>query len=85
MAYILKADGTKVSNVEGTGPRGKFTLVQMQQAVGGYIEAVPGSNLRAWCNEEGRLTGLPFNVVASLQFGQTLVGDVLVLEEGDKQ
>jgi hypothetical protein len=53
--------------------------------VGGYIEAVPGTNARAYCNEEGMLTGLPFNAIASHLFGMALVGNVVVLETGDKQ
>lgn len=85
MAYILKADGTRVDGVVGEGKKGKFTLEQMQGAVGGYIEGVPGQNHRVWCNEDGLLTGLPPNEVASRQFNCYLVGDVLVLEKGDKQ
>jgi len=83
MAIILKADGTQVKDVRGEGPHGEFTLEQMQKAVGGYIEAVPGTNMKVWCNEEGRLLGLPVNSAASV-FNQVLVGDVIVLEEGDE-
>lgn len=85
MAFILKADGTRVDGVMGAGARGKLTLEQLQEAVGGYIEGVPGTNHRAWCNEDGRLQGLKVNTAASLMFNQVLVGDVLVLEEGDRQ
>jgi hypothetical protein len=31
------------------------------------------------------LTGLPFNAIASHLFGMALVGNVVVLETGDKQ
>ncbi len=82
MATILKADG-KVEAVIGTGERKRLTLEQMQAAVGGWIQPVPGTNYRAWCNEEGRLQRLPLNVQATSQFHQQLVGDVLVLTEAE--
>ena len=84
MATIYRADNTRVENLKGTGREGRFTLKQMQDAVGGYIEAVPGSNLRAFCNEDGRLMKLPLNQGASYLFGMLLVGDVLFMEECDK-
>ena len=37
---------------------------QLSDAVGGYIELVPtGRDIDLFCNEEGKLTGLPFNMV----------------------
>ena len=56
----------------------------MQAAVGGYIETVPHSNSRAYANEEGLVHGLPFNPVASRRFDYPLVGDVFVLDKGDR-
>lgn len=47
------------------------TLEQLQAIVGGYIEAVPlfesfgGSPCVAFCNEEGKLIGLPYNDLAT--------------------
>jgi hypothetical protein len=61
------------------------TLTQLQEAVGGYIEPIPGANGRAYFNEEGRLKGLPKNPVASMIFGLPIVGDVVKLEEGEQQ
>lgn len=59
----------------------KFELTELQKFVGGYIELVPGTAKRGkpqtFCNEEGRLKGLPVNPRASFEFGTTLVGDVL--------
>lgn len=55
----------------------KFALEELQKFVGGYIEAVPYANPVAYCNEEGRLNGLPTNVCASRRFKQELVGDVI--------
>ena len=41
------------------------TLTTLQDAVGGYIEAVDLSDrLTMWCNEEGKLIGLPHNTLA---------------------
>jgi len=61
------------------------TLDELQALVGGYIEAVPGSDHRAFCNEEGLLLGLPFNARASLRFGVPLVGPVVELEPGEAE
>jgi len=78
---IYKTDGT----IETVTLTKKVTLEQLQTAVEGYIEAVPGSRHRAYCNEEGRLRGLPVNARASLRFAQVLVGNVVELEPGDRQ
>jgi hypothetical protein len=63
----------------------KVTLAQLQEAVGGYIEAIPGTRGRAYANEEGLLRNLPPNGAASYRFNMRLVGDVVELETGDKQ
>ena len=86
MATLYKADkdSLPVEGIKGTGTDGRFTLQQLQDAVGGYIEGIPGTNNRAWCNEEGLLLGLEMNTIASLMFGQQLVGDVLVMDDEDK-
>lgn len=81
MAVVYRATG----EVEHRPIGHKYTLKDLQQAVGGYIEAVPGSKARAYCNEEGLLLKLPYNVEASARFGIPLVGDVIELEKGDKQ
>jgi uncharacterized protein DUF3846 len=54
-----------------------FSLKELQQFVGGYIEYVPHSTPIAYCNEEGRLKNLPLNRRASVEFQQLLVGDVI--------
>lgn len=39
------------------------SLESMQGIVGGYIEPVSvGNGLTLWCNEEGKVTGLPLNL-----------------------
>lgn len=65
------------------------TLTIMQQAVGGLIEAVNLSpKCTLWCNEEGKLNGLPVNILASYIWHKALwprveekdvvVGDVII-------
>lgn len=80
MARIIKADGTH-TDIVGAGVDGRLTLEQMQEAVGGYIEPVPGSGLTAFCNEDGRQLELRPNLNASIFFGQELLGDVIVLTD----
>lgn len=72
-------------------------LEYLQKAVGGYIEAIPGfTKLNgepcvAFCDEEGKLKGKPYNAAATQLWTQcfkgpiddVLVGDILVLT-GDK-
>lgn len=41
-------------------------LSSLQAIVGGFIEAVTLPDCHLYCNEEGKLTGLPFNQLASL-------------------
>jgi hypothetical protein len=65
-------DGNKIRVVivePGNEPKEKGisnTLEELQNIVGGYIEAIPlhneiGSDLNIVCNEEGKLLGLPLN------------------------
>ena len=80
------------------------TLAELQAAVGGYIETVPhfetyeGEAAVAFCNEEGKVDGLPLNGVATeawakalgmeagnVPWGDVLVGDVVILWGGTKK
>lgn len=89
---ILMTDGT----VEKLEPLVRVpTLEVMQQAVGGYIETVPffnqyeGQDAVAFCNEEGKLEGLPVNATATELWHKqypaddVLVGNVIVLTGDD--
>jgi len=80
MAYIIKSDSTIVQLPIGK----KYSLHELQAVVGGYIELIPGSGGRAYCNEDGKRLKLPINERASAQFMQHLVGDVIILEAGDR-
>jgi hypothetical protein len=50
------------------------SLVRIRKVVGGYIEMVPlwstflGDPCVAYCNEEGKLEGLPINKTASISW-----------------
>lgn len=64
---------------------GDDNLAQLQEAVGGLVEAIDLTpNLTLWCNEEGKLRDLPINFSATLlwekYFGQTdvILGNVIL-------
>ena len=72
LVVILKTDGTRWRATQPKAP----DLDQMQKAVGGFIETVPhftkltheGEHLsrgHCFCNEEGKITGLPINEQAT--------------------
>lgn len=71
-------DATEVAPKNGTD----FQLDELQEFVGGYIEIVTARDGRLIVlNEEGKLNGLPVNVVATILYGNpddAIVGDVLV-------
>lgn len=63
LAIKLNTDG--IATEVALAPSGK-QLQQLQDAVGGWVEAVDLSpTLTMWCNEEGKLNGLPFNSLAT--------------------
>lgn len=87
---ILRADGTDEVTAQIEPP----SLDQLQAAVGGYIERVPGFDrfddkpCLAFCHEEGKLRGQRFNSLAtsfwyaSVGFAamdDALVGDVVIV------
>jgi len=82
MATILKADGTKVELGD------KPAFAKIQEAVGGYVElvgspALQREGLALAVNEDGRLLKLEENPHASALAGQLIVGDVVVVEDGE--
>jgi hypothetical protein len=95
MARWLKADGTE----EQVHPKGqRWTLEELQKLVGGFIEAPPWLKpIRMVWNEEGALRGLPVNDAATaivrervlrdgqpLRYLPTIVGDTVLLDEGER-
>lgn len=94
MARLLGADGSE-TKVAANGK--KFSLVELQAYVGGYIQVLDHwvtvlgkrQRVRMIINEEGKLRGLPYNKVATELIGEVLmpgdhiVGTALVLEKGE--
>ena len=93
MAILIKANRV----VEKVLPKNKktFTLAELQEYVGGYIEIVPIEKVPHFymrdalmvVNEEGKLNGLPINIIATdiylynhtgIMGVDTIVGDVLI-------
>jgi hypothetical protein len=90
---IIKVDGS----AELIELDRKPDLVDLQETVGGYIEIVPmfetfgGRECVCFCNEEGKLDGLPVNIVATQHWvNQTgpiddfLVGNVVICQGDDE-
>lgn len=83
-AEIFKTDGTRHEILPKDGKY--FSLEEIQEIVGGYIQMIPCVNPDYLCimNEEGKLKGLPFNGLATeevddnLFMGDYIVGDVLI-------
>lgn len=81
MPVILRTDGT-MEEIEELEP----TLDKLQAAVSGLIQYVPthdGGFL--YCNDEGKLMGLPVNIgatiIANTYSGDYVVGDVVIYSE----
>lgn len=105
MALLISADDSirKLSPQDLDGSRdneGVFSLADMQQMVGGYIQAVRLSPVivhedtrYTWLiiNEEGKLLSLPINnnatlmAVTAIRHDDYIVGDALMLEEHEFQ
>lgn len=100
MTHILTtihADGSKTVSDSPKSP----ALDALQKAVGGYIETVPlftryeGRPCAAYCNEDGKVNGLPANKAATALWaaqpqtkgqplGDFLVGDVVIVQTKPK-
>jgi len=85
MAFVIRTDGTS----ERLWGDDKPTLTQIQEVVGGWIEHVPiiMEGMYMYCNEEGKLKGLPPNWLATnlIDFDDVICGDVVIMEEGDEE
>jgi hypothetical protein len=86
MAKIIKFDGETIEVKPENGT--DFSLEELQEIVGGYIETVPtykrGEILVV--NEEGKLLGLPFNREATVLariYNDYIAGDALLCKEDE--
>jgi len=83
-AMVIKQDGTFHGIDLGESPEEEYSAIS--SAVGGMVQCVPlgESDLMLWCNEEGKLIGLPYNESATnvwvKYWGQTdvMVGDCVI-------
>jgi len=81
MATIYKTNGEVIETTPKNGR--DFSLEEMQEIVGGFIEIVYLDNGQLMIvNEEGKINGLPLNENASMLVGYTdlIMGDVLVCD-----
>ena len=90
MGQLIKSSGevTEVKPANGKD----FSLQELQQMVGGWIETFWIDNKRWVVNEEGLLLDLPKNIKATEtledacgQAVQILVGDVVILDASEIQ
>lgn len=86
--HIIKANGEKIEVAPKFG--NSFTLEELQEYVGGYIEIVRLTDKYLMVvNEEGRLLNLPFNHEATdvaryhkaIYPNDMIVGNALIVEE----
>lgn len=84
--WVITPDGVRTDLPEPAKDNGTFTLQQLQDAVGGYIEVVvpsgpvtPGKVILA--DEEGLIKQLPINVAGSVICGRPVVGNIVVIDE----
>jgi hypothetical protein len=90
MARILKTDGT-LHDLKGTDPKGRLTLRQMQQAVGGDVHVVKLSGdkmqMVILLDVDSSLKPVRINHVATEMYrrntgymGEVIGGDVILCE-----
>ena len=88
MARILKTDGT-LHELKGEGPKGRLTLEQMQQAVGGYVRVVKlsGDKMQMVVDEDAGWKNVPVNRTATEMYrrnsgymGAVIKGDVILCD-----
>jgi hypothetical protein len=84
MADLIRADGT-VTKIQHVGR--KFTLEEVQQLVGGYVQVIRmDDNKLLLCDEDGKSKDKPYNTTATrmaryqyhIKASDFIVGDVLL-------
>ena len=80
---LIKTDGAEST-------KETMTLEEMQAWVGGYVQMVPLPDGRElWCNEEGKIDGLPVNAKATAiwekNYGPTdiIMGNAIISTPGE--
>jgi hypothetical protein len=89
-AIIIPVEGeTKVVDLEA--PEGSLKV--LQNAVGGWVQALDlTERLTMWCDEEGKVTGKPVNILATRMFWNAfgvnddiIVGDIILTGGTDEE
>ena len=86
MAKLFKVGIENPTPITLNPSNGKtFTLEELQEAVGGYVEFVPCAELGVVivCDEEGWIKSKPVNEKASFVAMQMLAGDVLFCDQNE--
>ena len=90
--FVITAKEGYIQPIHAKNPKKGFSLDEMQQIVGGYIQMVDISGRRKMVlNEEGKIHGLSFNEKATHfweeKYGKTdmIVGNVLIMTRGGKE
>lgn len=81
MAKIIKVDGTELE-LKGAGEGGAVTYEQLREAIGGWVELVRCDPevtgfTHFYCDEEGKLKGLPANPKATEMSTYTMPTDIV--------
>jgi len=86
--YIITSIGQIKPMPEPKGDDGKYTLKQLQESVGGYIERVlppvesdVPKGLVFLVDEEGLLKPKTLNALATAMLGAPVVGDLVVIDQ----
>lgn len=88
-AAHIRTDGTH--SFFEYDPFDASSLEQLQQRVGGWIEAAPvfDRRLTMYCNEEGKILGLPINRLATILLQpdahDVIAGDVVLVGGADAE
>lgn len=79
--YVIEVDGRETPYPPKDGER--FTLRELQEAVGGYIEclSIRKTGDLMFVNEDGRPKCLPLNPKASALYGAPICGRALILHD----
>lgn len=76
MAYVAYANTGELKEISV----GELSLEKLQSLVGGYVERILGrAGTVIYADEEAKLTGKPYNHIASMAAGISILGDAVML------
>jgi hypothetical protein len=80
--WFITPEGKRTFLPDPANEDGTFSLRQLQDAVGGYIEVVSEAKGKVvLVDEEGLVKGLPINIAGSLICDRPIRGNVVVIDE----